>query len=150
MYLVTGGLDTNHRALTSTELLLPSATSWTSDANADLPYPRSRLRGATINNKVIVTGTNIYCLMTRYVSHLTFYLTNIAIHFIMQVARAAMMYWSSLQRSRNGQMLGPCWRRGRIMQFQSSIITLSRHTVIDDWNLITEQICSFCDFQFLF
>ena len=62
VYLVTGGVDTNQGALSSTELLLPSATSWT--ASADLPYPRYRLRGATINNKVIVTGTNIVCLMT--------------------------------------------------------------------------------------
>ena len=64
VYLVTGGVDTNQGALTSTELLFPSATSWTSDASADLPYPRYRLRGATINNKVIVTGTNIDCLKT--------------------------------------------------------------------------------------
>ena len=62
VYLVTGGVDTNHRALTSTELLFPSNTSWT--ATADLPYPQMRLRGATINNKAIVTGTNIVCLMT--------------------------------------------------------------------------------------
>ena len=64
VYLVTGGVDTNQGALTSTELLFPSATSWTSNANADLPYPHSRLRGATINNKVIVTGTNTVCLIT--------------------------------------------------------------------------------------
>ena len=53
--LVTGGYDGN--VLDSTELLLPSATSWTT--SAALPSPRAGLRGATLDNKVLVTGTNM-------------------------------------------------------------------------------------------
>ena len=43
--------------LDSTELLLPSATSWTT--TAALPSARDKLRGATLDNKVIMIGTNI-------------------------------------------------------------------------------------------
>ena len=46
----------NSDFLDSTELLLPSATSWTT--SAALPSPRGGLRGATLDNKVVVTGTN--------------------------------------------------------------------------------------------
>ena len=53
--LVTGGY-TGSNALSSTELLLPSATSWS--YSAALPSPRDDLRGATLNNKVVMTGTN--------------------------------------------------------------------------------------------
>ena len=53
--LVTGGYGGDNR-LDSTELLLPSATSWI--YSGALPSPRSSLRGATLDNKVIVTGTN--------------------------------------------------------------------------------------------
>ena len=42
--------------LSSTELLLPSATSWS--YSAALPSTRYSLRGATLDNKVLVTGTN--------------------------------------------------------------------------------------------
>ena len=42
--------------LDSTELLLPSASSWT--YSGALPSTRYGLRGATLNNKVVVTGTN--------------------------------------------------------------------------------------------
>ena len=59
--LVTGGFtyDTywNWNALDSTELLLPSDTSWS--YSAPLPSPRYYLRGATLDNKVIMTGTNM-------------------------------------------------------------------------------------------
>ena len=60
--LVTGGSDgdifTGGSYLDSTELLLPSATSWS--YSAALPSPRYRPRGATLGNKVVVTGgTNI-------------------------------------------------------------------------------------------
>ena len=51
-----GGGDGGGGTLSSTELLLPSADSWT--YSAALPSPRSYLRGATLNNKVVVTGTN--------------------------------------------------------------------------------------------
>ena len=43
--------------LDSTELLLPTATSWS--YSAALPSPRYSPRGATLNNKVVITGTNL-------------------------------------------------------------------------------------------
>ena len=49
--LVTGSDDHG-----STELLLPSAISWR--YSAVLPSPRYGLRGATLDNKVVITGTN--------------------------------------------------------------------------------------------
>ena len=52
--LVTGGYNGN--TLDSTELLLPSATSWS--YSGALPSPRQYLRGATLDNKVVITGTN--------------------------------------------------------------------------------------------
>ena len=52
--LVTGGYGGGY--LDSTELLLPSATSWIH--SAALPSPRFYLSGATLDNKVVVTGTN--------------------------------------------------------------------------------------------
>ena len=61
--LVTGGRDYNGDIFTggsnldSTELLLPSATSWI--YTAALPSPGDGLRGATLNNKVLVIGTNM-------------------------------------------------------------------------------------------
>ena len=60
--LVTGGYGDN--TLDSTELLLPSATSWI--YSGALPSPRSRLRGATLDNKVLVTGTNMDTLVTAH------------------------------------------------------------------------------------
>ena len=51
--LVTGGI--NQGTLDSTELLFPSANIWS--YSAALPSPRSWLKGATLNNKVVVTGT---------------------------------------------------------------------------------------------
>ena len=60
--LVTGGSDGN--VLDSTELLLPSATSWTT--SGALPSPRYWLRGATLDNKVVITGTNSDTLVTAH------------------------------------------------------------------------------------
>ena len=54
--LVTGGVTRYGVKLSSTELLLPSATSWI--YSAALPSPRAGLRGATLDNKVVVTGIN--------------------------------------------------------------------------------------------
>ena len=62
--LVTGGWDSNQNNLDSTELLLPSATSWT--YSAALPSPRYGLRGATLDNKVVITGTNSDTLVTAH------------------------------------------------------------------------------------
>ena len=63
VYLVTGGVNSNDNILDSTELLLPSTTSWTKINSAALPSPRNFLRGATLDNKVVVTGTNIDTLI---------------------------------------------------------------------------------------
>ena len=60
--LVTGGAKVD--LLDSTELLLPSATSWS--YSAALPSPRVYLRGATLDNKVIMTGTNSDTLVTAH------------------------------------------------------------------------------------
>ena len=54
--LVTGGNWPGR--VDSTELLLPSATSWSYSAGL-LPSIRSRLTAATLKNKVLVTGTLI-------------------------------------------------------------------------------------------
>ena len=60
VYMVTGGYTDTFVSsygwdyLDSTELLLPSATSWT--YTAALPSPRYSLRGATLNNKILMTG----------------------------------------------------------------------------------------------
>ena len=66
--LVTGGSDgdifTGGSYLDSTELLLPSATSWS--YSAALPSPRVYLRGATLDNKVIMTGTYSDTLVTTH------------------------------------------------------------------------------------
>ena len=53
VYLLTGGYDTGY--LSSTELLVHGASSWTS--SGPLPSPRRYLRGAALNNKIVVTGT---------------------------------------------------------------------------------------------
>ena len=45
---------TSYRRVSSTELLLPSATSWRDIYAA--PLSRTGLRGATLNNRVIMTG----------------------------------------------------------------------------------------------
>ena len=66
--LVTGGEDSSYNTLDSTELLLPSATSWTT--SAALPSPRTSLSGATLDNKVLVTGTNSDTLVTAHDSWL--------------------------------------------------------------------------------
>ena len=62
--LVTGGWDSNYNDLDSTELLLPSATSWT--YSAALPSARYGLRGATLDNKVVIAGTSSDALVTDY------------------------------------------------------------------------------------
>ena len=61
--LVTGGMDNNWNPLDSTELLFPSDTSWTIIHSAALPSSRYDLRGATLNNKVVITGSNMDTLI---------------------------------------------------------------------------------------
>ena len=65
VYLVTGGRDDSGYT-TRTELLFPSATSWTIIHSAYLPSGRAGLRGATLDNKVLVTGTNSDTLVTAH------------------------------------------------------------------------------------
>ena len=50
--MVTGGSFSDY--LDSTELLLPSATSWS--YTAALPSARGELWGATLDNKIVITG----------------------------------------------------------------------------------------------
>ena len=57
--LVTGGYYYSY--LDSTELLLPSANFWI--YSAALPSSRAFLSGATLNNKVVVTGTIVDTLI---------------------------------------------------------------------------------------
>ena len=101
---MTGG-RANYNDLDSTELLLPSATSWT--YSAALPSPREYLRGATLNNKVVVTGTNMDVLIL----YVTIY-TNITFYYTMQGAGLVrmhwMMYWNMTGKSKNGTRLVPC------------------------------------------
>ena len=56
VYLVTGGSPLSSAGDT-TELLVHGDNSWTSSGR--LPTPRTRLRGATINNKIVVTGRDV-------------------------------------------------------------------------------------------
>ena len=65
--LVTGGRVSYSNTLDSTELLLPSATSWS--YSGALPSPRNMLRGATLDNKVVMIGTNIDTLICHSLFH---------------------------------------------------------------------------------
>ena len=84
VYLVTGGSPLSSAGDT-TELLVHGDNSWTSSGR--LPTPRTRLRGATINNRIVVTGKerctiNVTCKsrvnevqlfkLTDYLFHLSF------------------------------------------------------------------------------
>ena len=53
-YLVTGGYHTGSDALASTELLHQDASQWV--YAGELPSARYALRGATLGNKLIMTG----------------------------------------------------------------------------------------------
>ena len=66
-----GGGDGGGGTLSSTELLLPSADSWT--YSAALPSTRYSLRGATLNNKVVMTGTNTDTLIFMRMRHELFH-----------------------------------------------------------------------------
>ena len=51
-YLVSGGSGDGY--LSSTEVLLETGSAWTLTGN--LPSPRSDLRAAKIDNKIVMTG----------------------------------------------------------------------------------------------
>ena len=57
--LVTGGKDGSYSYLDSTEIL--EDTTWT--ITAPLPSGRFGLRAASINNKILVFGKNIFIFM---------------------------------------------------------------------------------------
>ena len=65
IYLVTGGLD-GPTYLDSTELYDPSLGSWIV-AGARLPSPRSGLRAANIDDRILVCGKNISYRLSMYV-----------------------------------------------------------------------------------
>ena len=52
--LVTGGLDGSADFLSSTELLVGTASAWVN--TGELPSPRVGLHGANIDSKVFMTG----------------------------------------------------------------------------------------------
>ena len=52
-YLVTGGYD-GHDNFYSTELLVETSSTWT--FSGQLPTPRSGLRGANIDGRILMTG----------------------------------------------------------------------------------------------
>ena len=57
VYLVTGGYTGKHEFTVSTEILVSGSSSWTQVG--DLPtVPIVGLRGASINNKIIMTGNS--------------------------------------------------------------------------------------------
>ena len=51
-YIVSGGYDGDN--LSSTELLVETGSAWV--LTGELPSPRSGLRGANIDNNVVMTG----------------------------------------------------------------------------------------------
>ena len=53
-FLVTGGADINYDFLSSTELLVENSAKWI--YSGELPTPRYGLRGANIDQRVIMTG----------------------------------------------------------------------------------------------
>ena len=59
MLLVTGGNDDNSDRLHSTEIL--EDTTW--KITAPLPSARNGLRAASIDNKILVFGRNIFILL---------------------------------------------------------------------------------------
>ena len=53
-FLVTGGYDDSYDDLSSTELLVENSAKWI--YSGELPTPRYALRGANIDQRVIMTG----------------------------------------------------------------------------------------------
>ena len=53
-FLVTGGLDIGENDLSSTELLVENSAKWI--YSGELPTPRRGLKGANIDQRVIMTG----------------------------------------------------------------------------------------------
>ena len=53
-FLVTGGEDISDNSLSSTELLVETSAAWV--LTGELPTPLSGLRGANIDQRVLMTG----------------------------------------------------------------------------------------------
>ena len=53
-FLVTGGWDSSYNDLSSTELLVETSAAWI--LTGELPTPRYGLRGANIDQRVLMTG----------------------------------------------------------------------------------------------
>ena len=53
-FLVTGGIDDSYNSLSSTELLVENSANWI--FSGELPTPRDDLKGANIDQRVIMTG----------------------------------------------------------------------------------------------
>ena len=64
VYLVTGGMDSATNTLSSTEILVHGSSSWTN--SAPLPTPRQALVGATLNNKIVMTGIHYYTIFEHW------------------------------------------------------------------------------------
>ena len=103
-YTHTGGHGWDY--LDTTELLLPSAFYWS--VSAALPSPLYLLRGATLDNKVVITGTNMDMYTLIIICHNLFYVT---FHYTTQGALAALEHWMKCwnltRRDKNGTRLGP-------------------------------------------
>ena len=63
--LVAGGL-TGSGQLSSTELLVGEASAWV--LTGELPSPRFGLRGANIDNKVLMTGKYVTEILNKHLN----------------------------------------------------------------------------------
>ena len=68
-YLVTGGYNTVSGEFDSTELLHKDASQWV--YAGPLPSKRKQLKGATLSDKLIMTGYMVLMMMYRYLNLLT-------------------------------------------------------------------------------
>ena len=59
MLLVTGGKDSRHELLASTEVYYPSAGEWREVPRGALPKPLEKVGVVTLNNKVLLFGEKI-------------------------------------------------------------------------------------------
>ena len=143
-----GGGDGGGGTLDSTELLLPSADSWT--YSAALPSTRYSLRGAhwTIKWWWQVQTQILWYLCVC----VTNYFTNKIIHYTIQGASTEMTTilttrtcWNMTSRRENGTRLGPCQSSGASMPLLSSITTPLRNTAIDVISYKFKKIFSILD-----
>ena len=53
------------KRLSSTEILIHGSSSWTN--SAPLPTHRAGLRGATLNNKIVITGDDMWYKIVSFI-----------------------------------------------------------------------------------